>query len=328
MKQTLTGISAQAWEHPADKAALVSLQQVPGLADIIRWFVGVTTEKSVRLLHLAAAVRVSERQFTRLHGLYLEACMRLDVQQVPELFVAQGPFLNGGVYGVDEPFIVVQSALVQAMDDQELVAVLGHELGHCLSGHALYKTLLWLLTSVSLSAIPLAGLVVRGIVLALREWDRKSELSADRAGLLANQDPGACHSLLMKLAGGTDTTQMQVGEFLQQAGEYEARNDLLDSAHKLFNLLQQTHPFPVLRLSEVKTWVDSGAYQRILGGEYARRSEGGEAPGQAWREAGASYRAGMDESEDPLARAAGKVLGQIDGAADKVKGILGDLFKK
>ena len=36
------------------------------------------------------------------------------------------------------------------------------------------------------------------------EWWRKAELSADRAGLLAGQDPAAALRLLMKLAGGGD----------------------------------------------------------------------------------------------------------------------------
>ena len=321
VKRNLTGISPRAWEHPADRAALATLKKLPGLAELIRWVVGVTTERSVRLLHLASAVRISERQFPRLNGLFTQACMRLDVSRRPELFVAQSPFLNGGVYGVKEPFVVINSALVQALDDEEMIAVLGHELGHCCSGHALYKTLLWLLTSVSLSAIPLGELALRGVAAALREWDRKSELSADRAGLLASQNPEACNTILMKLAGGTDTSQMQIGEFLQQAGDYEARNDLLDGVHKLLNLLRQTHPFPVLRLSELKVWTDSGAYQRILGGAYPRRTDGDNRPADDLREAGTNYRQSFRDNDDPLGQVATSVLDGLEGAANKVKEI-------
>ena len=328
VKRNLTGIGPQAWEHPADKAALAMLKKLPGVAELIRWFVGATTERSVRLLHLASAVRVSERQFPGLNGLFTQACIRLDVPRRPELFVAQSPFLNGGVYGAKEPFVVIQSALVQALDDEEMIGVLGHELGHCCSGHALYKTLLWLLTSVSLSAIPIGGLMVRGMEIALREWDRKSELSADRAGLLASQNPEAYNTILMKLAGGTDTSQMQIGEFLQQAGDYHARADLLDGVHKFLNLLRQTHPFPVLRLSELKVWVDSGAYQRVLGGAYPRRDEGDPPPSEAWKEAEKEYRRSFSDSDDQLAQAASKVLDGIEGAATKVKDKLGDIFKQ
>ena len=37
---------------------------------------------------------------------------------------------------MDRPFIVVNSALVDLLDEEELRFVLGHELGHALSGHA------------------------------------------------------------------------------------------------------------------------------------------------------------------------------------------------
>ena len=88
--------------------------------------------------------------------------------------------------------------------------MIGHELGHAMSGHAVYKTLLLRLLSMSglLSAIPMGGLSIRMIIAALMEWSRKSELSADRAGLLATQDPadrvpGAHED---RLAAATSTT--------------------------------------------------------------------------------------------------------------------------
>ena len=90
---------------------------------------------------------------------------------------------------MDKPFIVIHSAALELLDDDELRALLAHELGHVMSGHALYRTIAEILLLVSLGALPiLAGIALLPVRLALLEWSRKSELSSDRAGLLGGQD--------------------------------------------------------------------------------------------------------------------------------------------
>ena len=101
---------------------------------------------------------------------------------------------------------MINTAAVEQLDDDELRALLGHELGHVRSGHAVYKTIMMILTrwAASLSWLPVGAIALRAIIAAMLEWWRKAELSADRAGLLAGQDPAASLRLLMKLAGGGD----------------------------------------------------------------------------------------------------------------------------
>ena len=106
--------------------------------------------------------------------LHHEACAIFGIEEAPELFVSQTPFLNAQAIGVDKPFIVLNSALVESLNEEELLAVIGHELGHCLSGHVLYKTLLQLILKFSVVAFsaPMAGAALLPIIIALREWDR------------------------------------------------------------------------------------------------------------------------------------------------------------
>ena len=92
------------------------------------------------------------------------------------------------------------------------------------------------------------GLLVQPLLLALREWDRKSELSADRAALLALQSEKENGDLLMKMAGGEDLSQMNMNDFFLQAQEYESQKSIMDSFSKLLNTMKQSHPFPVVRL--------------------------------------------------------------------------------
>ena len=105
--------------------------------------------------------------------------------------------------GIDQPFIVIHSAAIELLDEDELRVLLSHELGHVMSGHALYRTIAAVLALISLGALPtLAGLAVLPIRLAFLEWSRKSELSADRAGLVGAQDIVAAQQVDMKMAGG------------------------------------------------------------------------------------------------------------------------------
>lgn len=316
-------LSPRAYEHPADRATLVALRKVPGFQFVTRKLFGLVGDRSLRLAYLGSAVRVSERQFPKIHARYLEACRVLDITPPPELFIAQTPIVNAGAVGVDRPFIVINSGSLLLLDDDELQFVLAHELGHVLSQHVLYKTMLRLLMRLTLVAmsVPLGGAALFAILAALMEWDRKSELSADRAGLLVAQDPQIAYRVHMKLAGGGQTDQMSVDEFLAQSEEYRSGGGVVDGVIKLLNLLGRTHPFPVLRLAELKAWVDSGAYEAILRGEYPRREEDGAASVVEEIAAGAeSYTDDVARSPDPLVGFFRGIGQQAAGAGQSVAG--------
>ena len=130
------------------------------------------------------------------------------------------------------------------------------------SGHAVYKTIMTILTrwAANISWLPIGAIALRAIIAAMFEWWRKAELSADRAGLLAGQDPAASLRLMMKLAGGGDLSQIDTAAFLEQAAEYEGGGDLRDSIHKIGMTAWSSHPVPVARAAELRKWVDSGEY--------------------------------------------------------------------
>src|SRR5262249_14066330 len=144
--------------------------------------------------------------------------------------------------------------------------------GHVMSGHALYHTLLVLLLNVSFSALPfLAGIAILPIQLALMEWYRKSELSADRAGLIACQDPTAALRVNLKFAGGGALTKMALNALPVQAKEYEESGGATARIFKLPGVLMRTPPFNTVRGAELQRWTEGGDYARTLRGEYPRR---------------------------------------------------------
>ena len=298
-RRTFPQISAVTWEHPADRAALQALRAVPGVDEVIRKILALLGgERGIRLLFQGNAVRVGPAQFPRLWHLHTEVCTTFDWPTVPELYVSQTPFFNAGAYGVDAPFIVIHSAALELLDDDELRVLLSHELGHVMSGHALYRTIAAVLAIISLGALPmLASLVVLPVRLAFLEWSRKSELSADRAGLLGAQDIVVAQRLDMKMAGGGRgdgfAGQMNVDAFMQQAHEYAASGEGLDVVYKVLSSLALTHPMHTVRAAELQRWVAGGEYDRILRDEYHRRGpETAERPLRDDFAAAGSYYAG------------------------------------
>jgi Zn-dependent protease with chaperone function len=298
-RKTFPEIAAVSWEHPADRAALQTLRAVPGVDEVIRKVLAMLGgERGIRLLFQGNAVRVGPTQFPQLHQLHTEVAATFDWPTVPELYVSQTPFFNAGAYGIDTPFIVVHSAAVELLDEEELRVLLAHELGHVISGHALYHTIAAILALMSLGALPtLAGLAVLPIRLAFLEWSRKSELSADRAGLLGGQDIVVAQRVDMKMAGGGRGSgfagQMDVDAFMRQAHEYANSTEGLDVVYKLLSTLALTHPMHTIRAAELQRWMASGEYDRILRGEYTRRgAEARERPLRDDMAAAGAYYAG------------------------------------
>ena len=324
-RRTFPEIAAVSWEHPADRAALQTLRSVPGFEEVTRKILGfLGGERGIRLLFQANAVRVGPTQFPKLWTTHVEVCTTFDWPTVPELYVSQTPVFNAGAYGVDTPFIVLHSAALELLDDDEIRVLIAHEMGHVISGHAFYRTIAAILFLVSASALPfLAGIALLPIRLAFLEWSRKSELSSDRAGLLGSQDPIASQRLFMRMAGGVrpgyQDGQLDLDTFMAQAHEYATSNEGMDILYKALSTLTLTHPMHTVRAAELQKWMAGGDYDRIMRGEYQRR--GGEAQHRPLGEDIAAAR-------EHYAREAKETFGQVVDAAKKAADKARDAFRK
>ncbi|OZD89776.1 Zn-dependent protease [Rhodococcus sp. 05-2256-B2] len=321
-------ISSRTWEHPSDRAALVTLRTLKGFDTVLRTLSGLLRERQHRLMYLATAVRVDERQFKDLNDLRADCVQIVGAEETPELFVVQSPIVNAFTIGMDRPFIVLTTGMLDIMTYEEQRFVVGHELGHALSGHAVYRTVLMHLMRLAgtVGWVPVGGWALRAVIAGLMEWQRKSELSGDRAGLLCGQDVHTAISVQLKLAGGARISEIDVDAFLAQAAEYEASGDLRDGVLKLLNLELLSHPFSVLRAAELKKWVDSGEYAAVLRGDYPRRSTDDEAKvSEEFRNAARTYKNNFDTSEDPLIKTVRDIGSGFTGAVDAVGNGIGDV---
>jgi Zn-dependent protease with chaperone function len=323
----LPGISSRAYEHPADRSALVALRKLTGFDVILRNVAGLFNDRALRLMFLASSVRASEQQFPHLYQMMLDGAYVLDMPRVPELFISQDPMVNAMALGTDKPFIVITTGMVDLMDEEEIRFIIGHEIGHVLSGHSVYRTMLFHLVNLAarLALVPFAWLGLKAVIWGLEEWYRKSELSCDRAGLLAGQDVAAARRALMKTAGGPQLAELSHDAFLEQAREYDAVPDLRESLIKLLQLQGTTHPFAVVRFAELDRWASEGEYRDILAGNYPRRDADSDASvGDEFKSAAKSYQDSWNRSADPLIGAVRGVAGSAVGAGERLMNRFGN----
>ena len=269
----LKDIDPRAWEHPTDRAALGALKQIPGFDGLLRKFVGMFGEKNIVTIYTADAVRIGPKQYPDIHDSLVRVCEVLDTE-VPPLYISQTPMVNAGAVGMDNPFIVLNSSLIELASPEEVEVVLGHEVGHIMSEHALYRTLLFLLLAMSSRVAPVVGQAALPIMYALLEWSRKAEISCDRAGLLAVQNLESAQGLHAVMAGGIRGRhdELNVEAFVEQADEYRDLQGLA-AYYRLMATLGRSHDFPVIRVAELRNWHESGEYEAILQGTYAKEGD-------------------------------------------------------
>jgi Zn-dependent protease with chaperone function len=269
------GISAKAYEHPADRAATAALHSIPLMDQVVKRLCDLGHERRLRQVLLGNAVRAGDDQLTDLWDNY-RACVRvLDLDTTPELYVTQTPLVNAMTVGARNPVVIVASSLAGSYEPIEVRAVLAHEAGHVLSEHYTYTTALVIISEVVRGALPrslLAGLPIRALYLALLEWSRMAELSSDRAAALVLGDPMAVCQMLMRTAGGA-LPGMNLDAFIRQATEYEDENDLYARHARFREEIGRTHPFAVRRVRQLVRWVSDGDYDRIRSGQYVRRGQ-------------------------------------------------------
>ena len=317
--QRLHAISPRAYEHPADRAATAALKSVPMLDAVVRRLIEYGYERALRQELLAASVRLGPDQLADVYTSHRAALARLDLDEDHDLYLTQFPITNAAAIGSGKPMVLVNSRTVELLDDMELRTVLGHEAGHILSDHVVYQTALIILLNISgIGRMPLMmGLPLIAVRMALLEWFRAAELSCDRAATLVNRDPLVTCRTLMVMAGGAASRRLNLDAFMRQAGEYNDAEWGYDRIARLRLELAPSHPIPVKRVHEVMEWVRSGAYDRIVDGEYLRRGdeppardESGDAVefyAERFRRFFKDAGAGMASAGDKMADAASKV---------------------
>ncbi|MGM9840658.1 MAG: M48 family metallopeptidase [Candidatus Limisoma sp.] len=259
-------IKPNEYMHPEDAKALRELESIPGFPALVKKVLALGLEKLQYGINMASAIRLSPTQLPEIYNRLPPICEKLGIKE-PEFYLSMDPYPNAWTFGDTKIFVTVTSGLLQLLNDEEIDAVIAHECGHIACRHVLYHSLARYILSGA-DNLGVLGLLSIPIQLAILYWERKSELTCDRAGSLVTS-PEVVASTMARLSGGPIeiTEQIDLEEWARQADQYDAiRNDgLWNKTLQIYAIAQQNHPFAAVRVREILKWGKSEQYQRLMG---------------------------------------------------------------
>jgi len=270
--KTFPNLKAEDFQHPWDRQAVSALKAIPGFEFLVKKLMEIGFEQFFRITNLASNVQVKGKMLPRLRETLRYAARILDMQE-PDLFITTTPVPNAYTYGETKPFIVLTSGLIEVMDEEEIFFILAHELGHIKCGHVLYKTMARnfkiVLDIAAAATLGVSSLISIGLQLALFDWERKSEMTCDRAGLLCVQNQHIANRAFMKMAAASPKlyNEMDEAEFLRQIRAYEDATDesFINKTYTALITSTMTHPFLILRAKQLDTWIENDEFSKVAG---------------------------------------------------------------
>lgn len=252
--------------HPEDAAALQQMESIPGFPALVKKFFSLGLEQMQYGMNMASAIRLSPKQLPELYNHLPPICQKMGIPE-PEFYLEMDPNPNAYTFGDTRIFITVTSGLVEMMDDEELDAVLAHECGHILCRHVLYHSVAEFIRKGA-DKLGLLGTLSEPIMYAILYWERKSELSCDRAASVVTS-PEAVKRFLARFAGGprSITEKVNMEQWAEQAEAYEKiRTDgVWNKTLQMLAVLELDHPFNAVRVREIMKWAESEQFRHVVG---------------------------------------------------------------
>lgn len=277
MKTILSGLNALEFEHPFDKTALQALKKTPGLDTFLKWLWKNGIEKTLNYSCLASHLRITSNNLPEIYEVFIEAKKILDISEDISLYIENSSDLNAWTSGADKHIICLTSSLVNTCCLEQIQCIIGHELGHIKAGHVLYRSAANYLISAAEylgnKTFGISGWISTGLQIPMLHWQRMSEFTADRAGLLTCQDFKIAQQVDMILAGFpvASISDTQKAEWVKQTKDFKdadynfiSKTLTLASGVGIATQLYDTHPFSVLRSAETIKWIESGGYSDVV----------------------------------------------------------------
>lgn len=269
-KQILTGLEHSQYEHPFDKKALENLESSTLLTKLFKYLTKHTVERIYTVQYTGSNLKVTKDNYPQIHHYLEDACQILDLQKIPDLYIDWSYSINACTVGAENPIIILNSGLIDLCNDEEIMFIIGHEVGHIKSNHMLYHMMAQVINYV-IDMLPGGSIFAGGFQYLLYYWYRMSEFTADRAGLLCCQNQDAMIRAFIKMAGLPlqEFDNIQTNTFLQQSRDFQMLDfDSMNKVVKFLSIADSTHPWTVMRSSELLKWIDAGEYDKFVNKRY------------------------------------------------------------
>lgn len=245
--------------HPIDANIIRALDN-PAMNMVFRKLIALAADSSFGQM-IATGIPVNERSFPQIHKMVKDCADTLRIP-MPYVIVSNSVGFNAFTTGSDQaPYIVLGSMLVKTMKPEYLHFVIGHECGHVAMGHVLYQSMVNIMALMA-ATIPAIGALVNSTAgLMLNAWSRRSEISADRAGLLCcGSLDAAQHALVQIEMGFIDAEDANIEDYLESSNHFR-KNGVI----RRLGEYNQSHPLLPKRIEALDLFMQSSLLYRIAG---------------------------------------------------------------
>lgn len=296
------------FQHPADKRAVEAVKAIPGFTKMLEFISKNSLERSVALVNNSSYLKVTPEMSPKIHEMLAEAVEMYNCPKTPEIFLRRDYNFCIELGGINDVHIFLPTTWLELTDDDMLFAILSCQIASIQAKqetmtfiirllnlvrniqftetYAMYEAIM-INTTMSasqtsttaspgkvtpnvknsiLSILP-SGLDL-ALTLALRDWERNSIYTADRAILLASEsfELAAKHILFgdapmesldkLELSKPGNAYYQQAKEFLQQGG--------LTGLYQKGKTVTTSAQWTASRYMELYNWYFSGEYHDVL----------------------------------------------------------------
>lgn len=211
---------------------------------------------------IASGIRISNKTYPEIDTIVDDCVKELGIVKPYVIISSSIHGLNAMAFGSDdEPYVAISPLLAQTMSPEQIRFIIGHECGHIAMGHMVYHTVISIATNFA-SAIPVIGPIVQKVgTLPLMAWSRRSEITADRAGLLCCGNVNTAKRTLLQLEMPfMKAEKIDISEYVSNSEEY-----LNNGVLRRLNEFSNAHPIIPKRIQALDEFVRSNKYYHSIG---------------------------------------------------------------
>lgn len=211
---------------------------------------------------VASGVPLNEKNYPEIDEIINECVSELGIKRPYTIVTNHISGINAMTFGSDEePYIAISPLMIKTMSPLQLKFVIGHECGHIAMGHVMYHTVVNLATMFAQS-VPVIGPIVSMVgTLPLMAWSRRSEISADRAGLLCCGDGEIAKRTLLQISMPfMDAGEINLNDYVENSEKYLEKGVL-----RKVTELNDAHPIIPKRINALNVFEKSEKYFKVTG---------------------------------------------------------------
>lgn len=259
----LTGLQSTEFIHEMDKTGMNTVNAIPGFDSISKFILENSVETYFNILLKGSAIQLTEKNSPYVINTFKKVAQILDYkEELPAIYLKRGYNFTNTIQGYKKPIIILSTDCVERLDESQLMFIAGRCLGGIIAEHNKFEFFAWLISAVGNNVLPVVSSLA---TLPIGQWQRKSQLTRDRTGLLACQDFESAIQVLMLMSGVPYGSEKEIDyyEYLNQAIAFQKAKGL-EKFGRATMTLGNDDSWIIDRASELFRWYNLGDFDTVI----------------------------------------------------------------